>query len=90
MNQNKCIYCTFDPVTHMGADFISGKPINKKFKKKIDSWDGMDWEYATYIYTDKKSFTLETDEPDSECYERQYMHTLIDYCPKCGRRLTDE
>lgn len=59
MNQNKCIYCTFDPVTHMGADFISGKPINKKFKKKIDSWDGMDWEYATYIYTDKKSFTLE-------------------------------
>ena len=22
--------------------------------------------------------------------ERQYTHTLIDYCPKCGRRLTDE
>lgn len=53
-------------------------------------WNGLDWEYATYIYTDKKSFTLETDEPDSECYERQYTHTLIDYCPKCGRRLTDE
>lgn len=47
----------------------------------------MDWEYATYIYTDKKEFTLETDEPDSECYERQYTHTLIDYCPKCGRKL---
>ena len=52
----------------MGADFISGKQIDKKFKKKIDLWDGMDWKYATYIYTDKESFTLETDEPDSECY----------------------
>lgn len=70
----------------MGADFKTGEPIDEKFKKRIDSWDGMDWEQATYIDTDKKSFILETDEPDSECYERQCTHTPIDYCPKCGRK----
>lgn len=37
----------------MGADFKTGEPIDEKFKKKIDSWDGMDWEQATYIDTDK-------------------------------------
>lgn len=47
-------------------------------------WNG--WEQATYIDTDKKSFILEIDEPDSECYERQCTHTPIDYCPKCGRK----
>lgn len=30
---------TFDPETHMGADFISGKPIDRHFEEKIESWD---------------------------------------------------
>lgn len=31
MTRKKCAYCTFDPETHMGADFISGKPIDRQF-----------------------------------------------------------
>ena len=88
--KNKYIYCIFDPVTHMGADFISGKPIDKKFKKKIDSWNGEDIEFATYIYIYKGVFLLETNKPDKECYDRALADTKIEYCPKCGRRLTDE
>lgn len=33
---------------------------------------------------------IETDFPDNECYERTYTHTVIEYCPKCGRNLRDE
>ena len=90
MTRKKCPYCTFDPETHMGADFITGKPIDRNFEEKIESWDGMNWEYATYIYFYAGLFHLETDFPDNECYERTYTHTVIEYCPKCGRNLRDE
>lgn len=50
----------------------------------------MNWEYATYIYFYAGLFHLETDFPDNECYDRSYTHTVIEYCPKCGRNLRDE
>ena len=40
ISQKKCPYCTFDPDTHMGADFISGSQIDQTFKEQIDRWDG--------------------------------------------------
>lgn len=36
INKTKCLYCTFDPDTHMGADFISGSQIDQTFKEQID------------------------------------------------------
>ncbi len=90
MTRKKCPYCTFDPETHMGADFISGSPIDQTFKEQIDRWDGAAWTTVTYIYAHKDYFELVTNNPDSECYSRVLTCTTIEYCPKCGRRLLSE
>ena len=90
ISQKKCPYCTFDPDTHMGADFISGSQIDQTFKEQIDRWDGTNWTTVTYIYEHKDYFELVTNNPDSECYSRVLTYTTIEYCPKCRRRLLSE
>lgn len=90
IDKTKCLYCTFDTETRMGADFISGSQIDQTFKEQIDRWDGADWITVTYIYAHKDYFELVTNKPDSECYSRVLTCTNIEYCPKCGRRLLSE
>lgn len=50
--------------------------------------DQIDWEYLAYCSLDENRNLVYGSLDDG--YEGQSAETLINYCPMCGRRLSDE
>lgn len=98
--KTKCIYCDFDNHDHVGADFITGKPIDltsvvlRKYNKK----EPLEQEYQFLKINDDRMDKL--DDPGYygsislfDYHEADFGDwdcneiAYIEYCPKCGRYL---